>query len=89
MEREPDFRSGNTGIVATKVSVFYPYEEGKSFDMDYCCSKHISKSAKKKFNRVGSPPSLVPGPVGSLLSACDSPQKKSPPSGWEGRLFYR
>ncbi len=24
-----------------KVTVFYPYDEGKKFDMDYYCSKHI------------------------------------------------
>ena len=24
-----------------KVSVFYPYEQGKSFDMDYYLTKHI------------------------------------------------
>lgn len=24
-----------------KVSVFYPNEEGKTFDMDYYCNKHV------------------------------------------------
>ncbi len=30
-----------------KVSVFYPNEEGKKFDMDYYCSKHIPMCQEK------------------------------------------
>jgi len=30
-----------------KVSVFYPYEEGKRFDMDYYCNKHIPMVQQK------------------------------------------
>jgi len=29
-----------------KLSVFYPNQEGKSFDMDYYCNKHIPMVAK-------------------------------------------
>lgn len=25
-----------------KVTVFYPYSEGKTFDMDYYCNKHMA-----------------------------------------------
>jgi uncharacterized protein (TIGR02118 family) len=35
------------GVQMIKVSVFYPYEEGKSFDMDYYCSKHIPMVREK------------------------------------------
>jgi uncharacterized protein (TIGR02118 family) len=30
-----------------KVSVFYPNEEGKKFDMEYYCNKHIPMVQKK------------------------------------------
>lgn len=30
-----------------KVSVLYPNEEGKNFDMDYCCNKHIPMVQQK------------------------------------------
>ena len=30
-----------------KVSVFYPNEEGKNFDMDYYCNNHMSMVQKK------------------------------------------
>jgi uncharacterized protein (TIGR02118 family) len=30
-----------------KVSVFYPNEEGKEFDMDYYCNKHIPMVQEK------------------------------------------
>jgi uncharacterized protein (TIGR02118 family) len=30
-----------------KVSVFYPYEEGKKFDMKYYCNKHIPMVQQK------------------------------------------
>jgi uncharacterized protein (TIGR02118 family) len=30
-----------------KVSVFYPYEEGKKFNMEYYCNKHIPMVQQK------------------------------------------
>ena len=30
-----------------KMTVFYPYEESKSFDMDYYCDKHIAMVKEK------------------------------------------
>ena len=35
-----------------KLSVFYPNQEGKKFDMDYYCNKHIPMVAKLLGNAV-------------------------------------
>jgi uncharacterized protein (TIGR02118 family) len=37
-----------------KVSVFYPHEEGKKFDMDYYCNKHMPMVQEKLGSAVKS-----------------------------------
>jgi len=51
-----------------KVSVLYPAGDGKTFDMDYCCSSHMPMVQKKTLCKsiASSREQISPGKAGGF-----------------------